>query len=92
VLFQCTEHTRQQFQIFSLCAELIALLFFLKTKTNFVQTDCGKQLVHIWIIWSSLNPFSPVKAPNLAEFCNPVTRQAIELESYTNHPRIQQVM
>jgi len=36
--------------------------------------------------------FSPAKAPNLAEFCNPITRQAIELESYPNHPRIQQVL
>jgi len=39
-----------------------------------------------------LNPFSPVKAPNLAELSNPITRQAIELESYPNHPRIQQVL
>jgi len=39
-----------------------------------------------------LNPFSPAKKPNLAEICNPITRQAIELESYPNHPRIQQVL
>jgi len=38
------------------------------------------------------NPFSPAKAPNLAELCNPITRQAIELESYPNHPWIQQVL
>jgi len=38
------------------------------------------------------NPFSPVKAPNFAELCNPITRQAIELESYPNHPWIQQVL
>jgi len=40
----------------------------------------------------NVNPFSPAKAPNLAELCNPITRQAIELESYPNHPRIQQVL
>jgi len=38
------------------------------------------------------NPFSPAKAPNLAELCNPITRQAIKLESYPNQPRIQQVL
>jgi len=38
------------------------------------------------------NPFSPVKAPNLAELCNPITRQAIMLDSYPNHPWIQQVL
>jgi len=38
------------------------------------------------------HPFSPTKAPNLSELCNPITRQAIELESYPNHPRIQQVL
>jgi len=37
-------------------------------------------------------PHSPTKAPNLAEICNPITHQAIELESYPNHPRIQQVL
>jgi len=39
-----------------------------------------------------INTFSPAKAPNLAELCNPITCQAIELESYPNHPRIQQVL
>jgi len=39
-----------------------------------------------------LNTFSPTKATNLAEICNPITCQAIELESYPNHPRIQQVL
>jgi len=41
---------------------------------------------------TSFNRFSPVKDPNLAELCNPITRQAIELESYPNHPQIQQVL
>ena len=41
-------------------------------------------------ICTMINPFSPAKAPNLAELCNPITRQAIELDSYPNHPRIQQ--
>jgi len=39
-----------------------------------------------------LNLFSPAKAPIRAELCNPITRQVIELESYPNHPRIQQVL
>ena len=38
------------------------------------------------------NPFSSAKARNLGELCNPITRQAIELDSYPNHPRIQQVL
>jgi len=42
----------------------------------------------IWFLPETL-PFSPAKAPNLAELCKPITRQAIELESYPNHPRIQ---
>jgi len=36
------------------------------------------------------NLFSLAKAPNLAELCNPITRQAIEPESYPNHQPIQQ--
>ena len=28
------------------------------------------------------NPCSPAKAPNLADLCNPISRQTIELESY----------
>jgi len=40
----------------------------------------------------SVNPFSPAKALNLAELCDPITRQVIELESYPNHLRIQQVL
>jgi len=32
-----------------------------------------------------------VKSPDIAEICNPITRQAIELESYPYYPRIQQV-
>jgi len=31
-----------------------------------------------------INHFSPAKAPNLAELCNPITRQAIQLESCPN--------
>jgi len=38
------------------------------------------------------NPFSPVRATFLAELCNPMTRQAIELESCSNPQRIQQVL
>jgi len=38
------------------------------------------------------NPLSPAKTTFHAEFCNPVTRQAIELESCSNPLRIQQVL
>jgi len=38
------------------------------------------------------NPFSPTCATFLAKFCNPITSQAIELESCSNPPRIQQVL
>jgi len=38
------------------------------------------------------NPLGPGCTPFFAELCNPITRQAIELESYPNHPRIQQVL
>jgi len=39
--------------------------------------------------WSS--PLGPGFTPFFAELCNPISRQAIELESYPNYPRIQQV-
>jgi len=38
-----------------------------------------------------LNPISPAPAKILAQVCNAVTRHPIVLESYPNHPRIQQV-
>jgi len=38
-----------------------------------------------------VNPLGPGFTPFFAEICNPTTRQAIELESYPNNPRIQQV-
>jgi len=38
------------------------------------------------------NPFSPAKTTFHAELCNPITCQAIELESYSNPLRIQQVL
>jgi len=37
------------------------------------------------------NPLSPAPAKILARVCNAVTRHPIELESYLNHPRVQQV-
>jgi len=39
-----------------------------------------------------LNPFSPACATFLAELCNPIIRQAIELESCSNPLRIKQVL
>jgi len=38
------------------------------------------------------NPMSLGFTPFFAELCNPITRQAIELERYLNHPQIQQVL
>jgi len=38
------------------------------------------------------NPFSPACATFLVELCNPITHQAIELESCPNPLRIQQVL
>jgi len=38
-----------------------------------------------------LNPISPAPSKILAQVCNAVTRHPIVLESYPNHPRIQQV-
>jgi len=38
------------------------------------------------------NPLSPACATFLVKFCNPITRQAIELESCSNLLRIQQVL
>jgi len=68
------------------CAEIKPRFF-----TPPVQT-----LIKTLRLWDNLsldfNPLSPAKAPNLAELCNPITHQAIELESYPNHPRIQQVL
>jgi len=37
-------------------------------------------------------PLSPAFATFLVELCNPITRQAIELESCSNPLRIQQVL
>jgi len=42
-------------------------------------------------VLSKLNLLSPAPAKILAQVCNAVTRHPIELESYPNHPRIQQV-
>jgi len=39
----------------------------------------------------SPSPLSPAPAKILAQVCNAVTRHPIELESFPNHPRIQQV-
>jgi len=44
------------------------------------------------IIAIAFNPFSPACATFLAELCNPITRQAIELESCSKPLRIQQVL
>jgi len=40
----------------------------------------------------ALNPLGTGFTPFFAELCNPITRQAIELKSYLNHPRIQHVL
>jgi len=38
------------------------------------------------------HPFSPAYVTFLAELCNPITRQAIELENSSNPLRIQQAL
>jgi len=48
---------------------------------------------HRWKLESIVNlPFESRVYPFFSELCNPTTRQAIELESYPNDPRIQQVL
>ena len=44
------------------------------------------------MLCTNLNPLSPACATFLAELCNPITRQAIELESFSNPLRIQPVL
>jgi len=46
----------------------------------------------IGVVKNMFSPFSPAKAPNLAEIYNPITRQVIELESYPNQPPILQAL
>jgi len=41
---------------------------------------------------AKFNPLSPTRDRFFAEFCNPITRQAIELESCSNPLRIQKVL
>jgi len=40
----------------------------------------------------NIHPFSPVKTTFHGELCNPIPRQAIELESCSNPLQIQQVL
>ena len=44
------------------------------------------------MLCTNLNPLSPACATFLAELCNPITRQAIEVESFSNPLRIQPVL
>jgi len=46
-------------------------------------------MITIWKYY--VNPLRPAPAKILAQVCNAVTRHPIELESYPNHPQIQQV-
>jgi len=53
-----------------------------------------KAIAYFFMSWSHLTAFNPLSlapATILAQVCNAVTRHRIELESYPNHPRIQQV-
>jgi len=49
------------------------------------------RVVKISATLHSINPLRPGCATFLAELCNPITRQAIELESCSNLVRIQEV-
>ena len=55
-------------------------------ESNFIHHDFINSEKNI-----AINPFSPAPSKILAQVCNVVTRNPIELESYPNHPRIQQV-
>jgi len=64
-----------------------------------MQTLVQKSFSWIWIdvlnhssIFHTFKPFSPAKTTFHAELCNPITCQAIELESCSNPLRIQQVL
>ena len=76
---------------------ILTIQFSCITSTGIQAKSLGlliaKNLIKSFIkAFEMLNPFSTTKAPNLAELCNLITCQAIELESYPNHPRIQQVL
>jgi len=53
--------------------------------------DGEKVRFAVYGVLRQFNPFGPVCATFLVEVCNPITRQAIELESCSNPLRIQQV-
>ena len=70
---------------------------FKKSMTIFIHFTHAMRAVraNLLIVFRSnpsVNPFSPACATFLAEFCNPITCQAIELESCSNPLRIQQVL
>ena len=52
-----------------------------------IQHEIDSQL-----IFQNFNPLSPVCATFLVELCNPISRQAKELESCSNPLGIQQVL
>ena len=77
------------------------LLKVINREMLFPDQNSEDGLESYWVVFCKWNskvfrpffyPFSPAKAPNLAELRNPITRQGIELESYPNHSRIQQVL
>jgi len=49
------------------------------------------QLVNLAVVSFAHNPLSPAPANILAGVCNAISPHPIELESYPNHSRIQQV-
>jgi len=68
---------------------LLDLMFYLFHFVLFRQVGL---LLNIEPIAICFNPFSPACATFLAELCNPITYQTIELESCSNSLRIQQVL
>jgi len=63
-------------------------IIYLSTTENAVQKKPSWKCIFLRL---GINPWSPEPAKILAQVCNAVTRHPIELESYRNHPRIQQV-
>jgi len=56
------------------------------------KANAGTYMVETNIkIWQGKYPLSPACATIFAKVCNAITRQPIELESCSNHLRIQQV-
>ena len=64
------------------------------SRTDFCKNNIEElhRYMHENDLDGGFNPLGPGFIPFFAELCNPITHQAIELESYPNHPQIQKVL